>query len=143
MSDRVTMARIAGKRLRLAFDLAPLAEATAAQINEAVEALTAWTPGAYKIGDVRAYEGAPYKCVQAHDSTANPDWTPTAYAAGWMQYHGTNVETARPYYMRDATTVYQAGEYMIWTDGQVYRCIESGAAYGPDALPGAWEAVTA
>lgn len=31
------------------------------------------------------------------------------------------------------------GEYMRWTDGQIYRCKADATVHGPDVLPGAWE----
>ena len=112
-----------------------------AAVNESVAMIRRWKPGPYAAGDVRAYEGIPYKCVQAHDSTANPDWTPTAYPAGWMQYHGTSPATARPWVApTGAHDMYKAGEFMVWTDGQAYRCTQD-TNYSPVDLPAAWEAV--
>ena len=55
-----------------------------AEVNENMVAIRKWKQGAYVVGDVRMYEGAPYKCVQAHDSTSNETWNPTATPALWM-----------------------------------------------------------
>ena len=118
-----------------------------AAVNESAAMLRDWAPGTaeapveHAAGQVLRHGGAPYKCVQAHTHRGEPGYEPSPDSALWMQYHGTSPETARPYYMRDASTVYMAGEYMIWTDGQVYRCAQDRAAYSPDALPGAWEVV--
>lgn len=114
---------------------------TPAVINAIPSGIRPWKPGPQAVGDVRAYEGVPYKCVQAHDSSANPNWTPAAYAAGWAQYHGTSPDTARPYAApTGAHDAYMAGEYMVWTDGQMYKCVQDGTVYGPDALAAAWTA---
>ena len=113
----------------------------AAAINESAAMIRPWKPGAYQAGDVRAYGGIPYKCVQAHDSAANPGWTPLAYPAGWMQYHGTSPATARPWVAPTGShDMYKADEYMIWTDGQTYRCTQD-TNFSPDDLPGAWTTV--
>ena len=40
-----------------------------------------------------------------------------------------------------AHDAYQTGEYMIWTDGQTYRCTTDNTVWGPDTLPSAWEVV--
>lgn len=110
-----------------------------ADINDNMSAIRTWKPAAYGIGDVRVYEGIPYKCVQAHDSTVNPAWTPDTVPALWMQYHGTTVETARPWLApTGAHDMYRAGEYMVWTDGKTMRCLTD-TAYSPSAYPQAWE----
>ena len=66
-----------------------------AAINDAVEGMRDWTPASYSVNDVVKYNGIPYKCVQAHDSTNNTTWTPPSVPALWMEYHGTSKETAR------------------------------------------------
>ena len=56
-----------------------------------------------------------------------------------MQYHGTTQETARAWAEpTGAHDAYKAGEYMIWTDGAVYRCV-SDTVYSPEAYAQAWE----
>lgn len=108
------------------------------EVNENMAAIRIWTPGAYAVGDVRMYEGNPYKCVQTHDSTANTDWTPDV-ASLWMQYHGTTKETARPWIApTGAHDMYKAGEWMIWTNGQRY-CCKADTTYSPVDYPAAWE----
>ena len=113
----------------------------AAAINRVAALVRPWRPGVYAAGDVRAYGAIPYRCVQAHDSTQNPAWTPEAEPALWMQYHGTTPETARPWVApTGAHDMYRAGEYMIWTDGLTYRCTQD-TAFSPADQPRAWEAV--
>lgn len=128
--------------MRKALDnlVAKIAESTE-EINENVNAVRLWKPGAYAIGDVRQHLGVPYKCVQAHDATANPDWTPDTVPALWMQYHGTSAETARAWVApTGAHDMYKSEEYMIWTDGTVYKCLAD-TAYSPADYAQAWEAV--
>lgn len=113
------------------------------KVNQYVEAIRAWKPGAYAIGDVRSEGGIPYKCVQAHDSTGNESWNPSATPALWMQYHGTTPATARSWISpTGAHDMYLAGEYMVWTDGKVYLCKQD-TAYSPDAYSAAWEVIEA
>ena len=108
-------------------------------INTNVTILREWTPGVYTIGDVRVENRIPYKCAQAHDSTANPEWSPSNSPALWYQYHGTSQETARPFIApTGAHDMYQADEYMIWTDGNIYRCITP-TTYTPEQYAQAWE----
>lgn len=110
------------------------------EINEYAELLRKWTPGNYVIGDVRVYEGIPYKCIQAHDSTGNETWNPSV-ASLWMQYHGTSIETARPWIApAGAHDMYLAGEYMIWTDGSTYKCL-SNTNFSPADYASAWEKI--
>lgn len=112
-----------------------------AEINDNMEAIRPWKEGAYVIGDVRMYDGIPYKCVQAHDSTGNAMWNPEATPALWMQYHGTTPETARPWLApTGAHDMYKAGECMIWIDNTVRRC-KFDTAYSPADYPAAWEMV--
>ena len=104
--------------------------------------LRPWTPGDYAAGDVRVQDGYPYKCCQAHDSTDNPDWDPATNRALWVPYHATTAKWALPYAApTGAHDAYQDGEYMIWTDGQIYRCNTDNTVWGPDTLPSAWEVV--
>ena len=108
-------------------------------INGMLDVIRQWTPDTYTIGDVRIYESIPYKCVQAHDSTANPTWTPSTTASLWMQYHGTSIETARNWIApAGAHDMYKIGEYMIWTNGLVYKCVQD-TVYDPTAYTQAWE----
>ena len=103
--------------------------------------LKEWVTGAYKIGDVVAYQGSPYKCIQAHDSTGNDGWYPSAVPALFAPYHGTDAAHALPYVApTHAGDAYQTGEWMIWTDGVKYKCLQDACVYAPDVLASAWEA---
>lgn len=127
---------------RMAMDAAvEAAREDTAAINRVATLVRPWRPGAYAVGDVRVYGGIPYRCVQAHDSSANPGWTPQAEPALWMQYHGTTPETARPWVApTGAHDMYRAGEYMIWTDEQMYKCLQN-TDFSPAEYAQAWEAV--
>lgn len=110
------------------------------EINENLDAIRNWKPASYSIDDVRMYEGNPYKCVQAHDSTNNEAWNPTV-ASLWIQYHGTTPETARNWVApTGAHDMYKAGEYMIYTDGLKYSCVQD-TTYSPTDYAGAWKVV--
>lgn len=114
---------------------------TPAEINDNQIVLRPWQPNTYSVGDVRVYENIPYKCVQAHDSTGNDAWNPPATPALWMQYHGTSVESARPWLApTGAHDMYKAGEYMIWTDGSIYQCLID-TVYSPTDYSQAWTKV--
>ena len=111
---------------------------TPSEVNEYVAAVREWKEGAYVVGDVRMHRGAPYKCVQAHDSTGNAGWSPDAAPALWMQYHGTTRESARAWVApTGAHDMYMAGEWMLWTDGAAYECL-TGTVYSPDQYAQAW-----
>ena len=110
---------------------------SASEINGNISAIRKWMPGVYSIGDVRVYEGVPYKCVQAHDSSANADWTPPSVPALWMQYHGTSKDTARPWVQpQGAHDQYLVGEWMIY-HGAYYECVQN-TVYTPDQYANAW-----
>lgn len=114
-----------------------------AEINANMAAIRPWKPGAYEANkDVRMYDGIPYKCVQAHDSTGNDDWNPAKTPALWIQYHGTTQDTARPWIApTGAHDMYKQGEYMIWTDGALYRC-EDDTVFSPGDYAQAWAKIT-
>jgi hypothetical protein len=127
---------------KVADDYIPTIAENTVKINENMKVIRLWKPGKYVMGDVRMYEGIPYKCVQAHDSISNPNWTPDVTPALWMQYHGTSVETARPWLApAGAHDMYKVGEYMIYTDGLTYECIND-TTYSPTEYSQAWEVVT-
>lgn len=102
--------------------------------------LQEWQPGEYAIGDVRVHNDQPWRCCQAHDGTAQGDaWAPGAAPALWAPYHATTSKRALPWVApTGAHDAYQAGEYMRWTDEQIYRCTADATVHGPDVLPSAW-----
>ena len=113
--------------------------ATANEVIALMPLLKDWVEGSYVIGDVRVYNGAPYKCVQAHDSTGNSGWNPVDAPSLWSNYHATDAQYALPYVApTGAHDCYNAGEYMIWTDGSVYECLVDGTVYNPETIPASW-----
>ena len=60
------------------------------EINYAAECMYDWAPAAYVVGDVRKYNGIPYKCVQAH--TSQIDWSPDKTPALWAKAGDPAVE---------------------------------------------------
>ena len=106
-----------------------------------------WTLGEYAVGDIRLayYEGThqPWKCRQAHDTTTYPEITPdgTAWRTFWVPFHGTSPDTAQAWIAPTmAEDMYHVGEYMIWTDGETYRCTQD-TDHSPEDYPQAWTVV--
>ena len=102
-----------------------------------------WVLGKYEVGDVRNYAGQTWECWTAHDNAIYPDINPDnpqTWANFWRPLHGTSKETARPFVKPQygTTDMYHAGEYMVWTDGNTYRCKEN-TAYNPEEYAQAWE----
>ena len=101
-----------------------------------------WERGAFSAGDVRVDpdNGRPYECMTAHDSTVNTSWTIKERSL-WKPYHSRSAEWALPWETpTGAHDMYKAGEYMIWTDGTIYRCKED-TSFSPDEYGQAWESV--
>lgn len=103
-----------------------------------------WTPGIYVVGDIRNAKCQTWECFQAHDNATYPDINPdneSTWRTFWRPLHGKSKETARPYApVTNATDIYKAGEYMIYTDGEVYKAL-SDTAYSPTDYAPAWELV--
>jgi len=98
-----------------------------------------WKPGAYAVGDIRTdpETGYPRECMTAHDSTVNPDWT-IQTASLWKPYHSRKKEYALPWEQpTGAHDIYKAGEYMIWTDFGIYRCLAD-TGFSPTEQCDAW-----
>lgn len=99
-----------------------------------------WKPNSYNVGDVRTSYGKPYECILAHDSANNPTWDISVRTL-WKPYHSRKKEFALPFEApTGAHDMYKAGEYMIWTDGNVYCCL-SDTNYSPTDYAQAWQLV--
>lgn len=104
-----------------------------------------WTAGKYAVGDIRNANGQTYECHVAHDNAEYPDITPDnpqTWANFWRPLHGKTPETARPWVQPQygTTDIYKQGEYMIWTDGEIYECIApNGTNYSPEEYPQGWQ----
>ena len=103
-----------------------------------------WTLGKYVVGDIRNARGQTWECFQAHDNAIYSDINPdndSTWRTFWRPLHGKSRETARPWAApTNATDIYKAGEYMVWTDGEVYKAL-SDTAYSPTDYAPAWELV--
>lgn len=100
-----------------------------------------WSSGAYAVGDIRNAGGQTWECFQAHDNAVYPDIRPgnAAWYTFWRPLHGKSAGTARPFVaVQGAHDIYRAGEYMVWTDGGIYRCV-SDTNFSPDEYAQAWE----
>lgn len=100
-----------------------------------------WKPGKHSVGEVYTVNGQPWSCYQAYDNAVYPDIVPGS--AAWptfnKPYHGTTPETALPFVQPShSQDIYKSGEYMIWTDGTVKKCVRD-TAYSPEHDPNAWE----
>lgn len=93
-----------------------------------VELFPAWVVGkAYAVGDRAQYNGALYKCVQAHTSQA--DWMPSATPALWKTVSLDEYpEWVQPTGAHDA---YNIGDKVTY-NGQHYVCTSNANVYAPD-----------
>lgn len=101
-----------------------------------------WKPGVYAVGDIRTNPatGYPRECMTAHDSTVNTGWTITT-ASVWKPYHSRKKEYALPWEApTGAHDIYKTGEYMIWTDYKIYKCV-SDTNFNPADNKDAWEQI--
>lgn len=105
-----------------------------------------WVPGDHPNGEIYNAAGQTWECFQAYDNAEHPDVTPE-HPETWHTFnrplHGTTPDTARPWVQPQygTTDIYHAGEYMIWTDGNVWRCRRD-TNFSPEESPGDWGAVS-
>lgn len=99
-----------------------------------------WKPDIYSVGDVRTDPdtGYPYECILAHDSVVNTGWTIKERTL-WKPWHSRSADSALPWEQpTGAHDMYLSGEYMIWTDKKVKKCLHD-TNFSPDEDPTAWE----
>lgn len=100
-----------------------------------------WCEGSYAVGDIRNAGNQTWECFQAHDNAVYPDIRPDnlAWFTFWRPLHGTSPETARAFVpVQGSHDIYKVGEYMIWTDGKCYRCVQD-TNFSPEEFAPAWE----
>ena len=102
-----------------------------------------WALGQYEVGDIRNYAGQTWECIQAHDNAVYPDINPDnseTWATFWKPLHGDSAANARPWVKPWAgtTDMYRTGEYMIYTDGKIYKCLGD-TVYSPEEYAPIWE----
>ena len=102
----------------------------------------AWVRGKHTAGEICCTTpDCLWKCRQDYDNQMSPDIVPgnDAWYTFHIPLHGTTPETALPFVApREAESRYKAGEHMIWTDGQICKCLRD-TAYGLDQDAQAWE----
>ena len=94
----------------------------------------------HEVGEVALHPttGNPKECITAYDGTVQQDWTIDT-ATLWKPWHSRKKEYALPWEApTGAHDMYKSGEYMIWTDGTVKKCIQD-TNFSPDDWPQAWE----
>lgn len=100
-----------------------------------------WAEGKHEVGEIYNADEQTWECFQAYDNAIYPDINPKNSA--WFTFnrplHGKSPETARPFVKpMGAHDMYHVGEYMIWTDGAVYKCVTD-TVYTPEEYAMAWE----
>lgn len=94
----------------------------------------------HEVGDVRTHPvtGYPRECILAYDGSVQQDWTIDTSSL-WKPWHSRKKEYALPWEQpTGAHDMYKAGEYMIWTDGTVKKCVQD-TNFSPEEYPQAWE----
>lgn len=94
----------------------------------------------HEVGEVATHPetGYPYECMTAYDGTVQQDWTIDNRTL-WKPWHSRKKEYALPWEApTGAHDMYKAGEYMIWTDGTVKKCVQD-TNFSPDDWPQSWE----
>ena len=94
----------------------------------------------HEVGEVATHPetGYPYECMTAYDGTVQQDWTIDNRTL-WKPWHSRKKEYALPWEQpTGAHDMYHAGEYMIWTDGTVKKCVQD-TNFSPDDWPQSWE----
>ena len=102
-----------------------------------------WREGPYNTVGAVVREGTQiYRVLQAHDSTGNPGWKPSATPALFEVYHTKDPAKAKPYVAPYGTSgLYDKDEVCLWTDGIVYKSLVDNNAYSPADYAANWEKV--
>lgn len=106
-----------------------------------------WVAGKHKVGDIykTTNEGVRqvWECIQGYDNDTYPDITPTdpSWHTFNKPFHGTTPETALEFVApTGAHDMYLVGEYMLYTDGAIYKCVKQ-TNFTPEEQADAWEKV--
>ena len=94
----------------------------------------------HEAGEVATHPetGYPYECMTAYDGTVQQDWTIDNRTL-WKPWHSRKKEYALPWEQpTGAHDMYHAGEYMIWTDGTIKKCLRD-TNFSPEESPADWE----
>lgn len=113
-----------------------------------------WSAGSHAVGEIyNTHAGddlseeweQTWECYQPYDNADYPGLIPGD--PSWYTFnrplHGNTVETARPFVpVQGSHDMYREGEYMIWTDGDTYQCIDpNGTSFSPGDYSAAWRKV--
>lgn len=101
-----------------------------------------WEAGVHTAGEVYEANDQIWQCIQDYDNAVYPDVLPFEAAWGTFHkpYHGATPETAMHWVQpTGAHDMYLIGEYMLWTDGVIYKC-KMDTVYTPEEYAAAWEA---
>lgn len=112
-----------------------------------------WQPGKHTIGEVFNTRNGVHADGVAWDQTWEvfQDYDNDVYTdikpgnSAWFTFnrplHGKTVATARPFVpVQGSHDQYRIGEYTIWTDNLIYKCLRD-TAYSPGDNPSDWEQV--
>lgn len=94
----------------------------------------------HNAGEVATHpeNGYPYECMTAYDGTVQQDWT-IENRTLWKPWHSRKKEYALPWEApTGAHDMYLSGEYMIWEDGIVKKCVQD-TSFSPTEYAQAWE----
>lgn len=96
----------------------------------------------WPVGSPVRDESQVWLLIQPHNAS-HFTGRPSTLRALWGLAHTTDPKKAKPYVAPYGTSgLYQNGECMVWTDGEVYRCIAlSPTEYTPETYPPYWERV--
>ena len=94
----------------------------------------------HEVGEVATHPetGYPKECILAYDGTVQQDWTIDT-STRWKPWHSRKKEYALPWEApTGAHDIYKSGEYMIWTDGSIKKCVQD-TNFSPTEYAQAWE----
>lgn len=104
-----------------------------------------WKSGSHVVGEVykTTQEGVRqiWECIQNYDNDTYPDIVPTdpSWRTFHKPFHGTTLETALEWVAPiGAHDIYKVGEYMLYTDGKIYKCVKD-TNFTPEEQSDAWE----
>ena len=104
-----------------------------------------WVAGNHTVGEIykTTKEGIRqiWECIQAYDNSTYPSLIPTdpSWNTFHKPFHGTTPETALKYVApTGAHDIYKIGEYMLYTDNKIYKCIKD-TNFTPEEQSDAWE----
>lgn len=104
-----------------------------------------WISGNHTVGEIykTTSDGIRqiWECIQSYDNEIYPNLIPTdpSWNTFHKPFHGTTPETALEYVApTGAHDIYKIGEYMLYTDNKIYKCIKD-TNFSPEEQSDAWE----